>query len=104
MALKEFGKDYEYISKIIETKQVDTISHRPLFQSIIQPSQLEKFYNECSLLFHLGPTFINNIFDSVWVGIHGQLDFNPVQPNKIRLFGTCNYIVMCNTLLYFLRQ
>merc|ERR1711970_822495 len=31
MALKEFGKDYEYISKIIETKM---------------PSQLEKFYNE----------------------------------------------------------
>jgi len=31
MALKEFGKDYEYISKIIETKQ---------------PSRLEKFYNE----------------------------------------------------------
>jgi hypothetical protein len=31
MALKEFGKDYNYISKIIETKQ---------------PSQLEKFYNE----------------------------------------------------------
>merc|ERR1712131_100176 len=31
MALKEFGKNYEYISKIIETKQ---------------PSQLEKFYNE----------------------------------------------------------
>ena len=31
MALKEFGKDYNLISKIIETKQ---------------PAQLEKFYNE----------------------------------------------------------